>query len=215
MIYYSKRGGERVAVYPTEEQRGGSFSPATVYLGVDGLLFFGTDDGSVCVFNNDKRGVPPERISSEEGFNADEYKAAMGRLIHPDFYSFAGHAPRYAIKTKSDDCSIPHLTKNTVKHSLVIKCKSYSGNKIHVEVGTDKSGYKEICSFPGTRIDFSSLDFSNISLDSSEYATLPISEKEKDWIEKQLTVYSDSYCSPIGIYSITYRYTVKGRIKQR
>jgi hypothetical protein len=47
-----------------------------------------------------------------------------------------------------------------------------------------------------------------------DYFTIPINEKEKNWIEKQINIYSDGYNAPIGICSITYRYTIKGRIKQ-
>ena len=215
VVFFALSNGKKYALYQTEEWEGGTYSAGTCFLGVGELLFFGTDSGDLCVFNNDKRGVPPDRIAKADDFDAGEYYSAMGRQIHPDFYTFDKHSPRYAIKTRLDDCDIPHLTKDTVKHSLVVKYKSYSGSNLHVEVGTDRSGYSEVTSFPGADLDFSELDFANLSIDSGEYFTLPIGEKEKNWVEKQITLYSDSFRSPIGIYSITYRYTIKGKIRKR
>lgn len=213
-IYYVENGGKKYTVYPTEEERGGEFSPATCYLGDGELLFFGDAIGGVYVFNNDKRGVAPTRLSLMKDFDPQAYKERMGQRIHPDFYAFDKHAPRYAIKTAYDNCDIPHLTKSTIRHSLVIKCRAFSNSEITVEVGTDKGVYRELTSFPALEFSFDELNFESVVFEPFEYSTLPIAEKEKNWIEKQITVYSDKFASPIGIYSIAYRYMVKGRIKK-
>ena len=42
-----------------------------------------------------------------------------------------------------------------------------------------------------------------------------LSEKEKNWIEKQIALYSSEYNSPIGIYAIAYRFRVKGKLKNK
>ena len=215
MVYYVDTGETRYEVLPTEEMRGGVFSPATEILGIYGYLFFGTESGDICVFNNDKRGVPPDRIASLPDFDPEEYAIKMGRKIHTDFYSFAGHAPRYALKTAYDNCSIPHLTKSTVKGSLTLKCRAFTKSSLICEVGTDTSGYKETTSFPGGEFDFSTLDFTTLTANTQESFTVPISERERGWIEKQITLYSDEFASPFGIYSINYRFTVKGKIKKQ
>lgn len=213
LVRFTEENEIRYIVYNDGEWVGGSFSPAVTFASFDGRLFFGTEQGELCVFNNDKRGVPPPRLLGA-GFDAEEYERTMGRRIHDDFYAFIDRAPRYAIKTKLDDCGIPHLTKNTVRGSLTVKCRSSGSGSLHLEVGTDRSGYEEVAHFSGGRMDFSSFDFSSVTLDTKEYYTLPMREREKRWVEKQITVYSDSYCSPIGIYSITYRYRIKGNIKK-
>lgn len=214
-VYYVSDDGEtRYEVTPTEELSGGDFSPACELFSIYGYLFFGTESGDVCVFNNDKRGVPPKRISELADFDADEYQKRMGRRIHTDFYSFANHAPRYALITANDNCGLPHLTKSTVKDSLTLKCRAFESKKIICEVGTDRSGYRESASFPGGELDFTALDFSTLSANTSSSFTVPIGERERGWIEKQIALYSDEYASPIGIYSITYRFTVKGKIKK-
>ena len=215
VYYVSPNGKERYEVMPTEEMRGGEFSPACALLGIYGYLIFGTESGDICVFNNDKRGVPPRRIASAPGFDLEEYRQRMGRKIHTDFYSFANHAPRYALMTAFDNCGIPHLLKNTVKNSLTVKCRAFTSSKLICEVGTDISGYRETTSFPGGEFDFSTLDFTSLSANTTAAFTVPIGEKEKNWIEKQIAFYSDEYASAFGIYSISYRFTVKGKIKKQ
>ncbi len=215
MIYYTEEAGERYAVYPTEEHEGGVFSPATMLLTTeDDLLFFGTDDGSVCMFNNDMRGVAPPYIAEDADFDEEEYKLKYSRRIHPYFYSFDTHAPTYALRTVLDNCGIPHLTKSTVKHSLAIKMAASGNGSVVCEVGTDKSGYSESARIPNAEIDFSCLDFAHLAFETAEHFTIPISEKEKDWIEKEIAI-SSTEGAPIAIYSMSYRFTVKGRIKRK
>ena len=159
--------------------------------------------------------MPPKRLLNDPDFDVSEYKREHGRRIHRDFYTFDGHAVKYAVKTAFDDCGIPHATKSTSKHSLCLKLKSYGGSEITVAVYTDKGEYLEPTSVPSGEIDFSDMDFARISLSTEDYFTLPIAEKVKNWIEKQIAIYSESFASPIGIYSITYRYSPTGRIKNK
>ena len=215
LVYYVMKNQKRYAVYPTEEWAGGDFYPATVFASTGVHLFFGTECGDVCVFNNDKRGVAPERVASAPDFNEAEYKEAYGRYIHPDFYTFAGHAPRYAIKTKLDNCGVPFMVKDTVKGSLAVRCRATHGAKLHIEVGTDKNGYSEVASFSAGAMDFADLSFSDVSLDTSNYVSVPFAEREKGWSEKQIAIYSRGYASPIAISAISYRFTVSGKIKKR
>ena len=165
------------------------------------------------IFNNDMRGVPPLYLSSKEDFSMEDYQRHMSRRIHPYYYSFDGHAPRYAIRTLRDDCDVPLLTKSTSKNSSVIKVNAYRASRLAVEIYTDRDSYKEIAAFPAGEWDFAELDFACAVLDNHEYTSLPLGEKEKGWVEKQMNIYSDSFASPIGVVSITYRYSVKGRIK--
>jgi len=214
IVYYASVDGKLCTLYPTEQLRGGDFSPAVCYLGVGELLFFGTEDGVLSVFNNDKRGIAPEHISSAPDFDPEEYRREHANSIHPYYYTFDSHAVRYAIKTVLDNCDIPHLTKSTVKNSLVVKLKSHTSSEIRCEVGTDRTGYREITRFPDAQLSFAELNFESLTLATGEHHTLPIGEREKRWVEKEIAIYSDSYASPIGIYSITYRYSPAGRIKR-
>lgn len=211
--YYADINGVKYLLDPTDEMSGGDFSPARVFISHGKYLFFGSDNGDVCIFNNDKRGIAPDRIKNTDGFNDQEYAELMADKIHPDYYSFAGHAPRYVIKTALDNCEIPHLTKNTVKKSLVIKSKAYEPDNIKCEVVTDLSDPVTVGFLPGASIGFDEFDFDNPPWRVSQYSSVSLPEKEKKWIEKQIILSSDKYCAPISIYSITYRYSIKGKIK--
>lgn len=213
-LYSTIENNIKYALYLTEELQGGDFSPATEILADGEMFIFGTASGSVCIFNNDKRGVPPERISSSADFNPEEYAEKMSGKIHPDFYDFDYHAPRYALKFTLDSCGIPHLTKSTVKNSAVIKCKTFSASRITLEVGTDRAGYSEITACTGGELDFYDIDFSSLDVFTSPHQTLPFGEKEKRWVEKQIALYSADFRRPIGIYSASFRFVTAGRIKK-
>ncbi len=214
-VYYTFEGGVMYAVTPTEQMSGGTFSPAVYIHGCgDGkYLFFGTECGDICLFNNDKRGEPP--VYSSESLSNEEKRERYGRRIHTSYYSFAGHAPKYALSTVRDDCGIPHLTKSTVKHSLAVKLRTFGHGRIVCEVGTDRSGYSETAEIPNSEMKFDDLDFSSMTFSEGSDVTLPISEKEKKWVEKDIGFYADDFASPFGISSIAYRFTVKGRIKKQ
>lgn len=213
-VLFSRESDDHYSVEATDEYTGGEISYASVFGGDGRLLLFGTESGTVCIFNNDKRGVAPVRVMTDPDFDPLEYQEKMGNKIHPDFYDFDRHRVKYVIRTCLDDCGIPHLTKSTSKHSLVVKCKSYSSTQLCCEVGTDGEGYREVVRFGGGNFDFSNLDFSALSMSTEEHTTLPIAEKAKGWIEKQITLWSEEFRCPIGIYAIAFRYTVKGRIKR-
>ena len=211
--YYTEESEGNYSVYPTEEYRGGSFYPATEIFGLGNLLFFGTDSGELCIFNNDKRGVPPPYIANGEDFNTEEYKKKMGNIIHPYYYSFGNHSVRYILATAPDDCNVSYLEKNTVRSSLAVKLKCMSDCEISIFVKTDRNGIKELCKIHPGKVDFYSLDFSRLALDGAEYTTLSINELEKGWIEKQFIFTAHSFRAPMGIHSLAYRYKIKGKIR--
>lgn len=213
MYYYVTEGSTKYRVVATEERTGGSYYPAELYISHGKHLFFSTANGHVCVFNNDMRGVAPDTVKNTPGFNKDEYRELMGTKIHPYFYSFDGHAPTYLIKTSLDDCGVPHLTKSTVKKSLVVKAKSQSNECIECEVSIDGHDPVFIDSFPYVGVSFDDFDFNEAPWSVHRYDSYALPEKEKRWIEKQITLRTSAYASPISVYSIAYRYVIKGKIK--
>ena len=213
LYYYVEENGVKHSVLPTNERQGGVYSPATSFISHDKYLFFSTPSGDVCVFNNDKRGVAPDRLISSSGFNAEEYAGAMGDRIHPDFYGFTDHAPIYALKTALDDCGIPHLTKSTVKGSLVIKSRAHLHESILCSTVTDNGSSSFSESFPSVNEGFDDFSFDTPIWNGARYTSTALAERDKKWIEKQIVLSSSKYLSPISIYSIAYRYNVKGKIK--
>lgn len=213
LVYYTFIGSDSYAAYPTTEMQGGTFSPLCEIFVLGERLFFGTECGDVCVFNNDKRGIPPSSLSSDPEFDAEEYKRLYGRQIHPSYYSFDKRPVVYSLRTALDDCGFPHMLKSSVKKSLIVKCKSFTAGELVCEVGTDKSGYREICKFPAASLSFADFNFETPTLSVGDSITVSIGEKEKGWLEKQISLYSNAYQSPIGIDKIAYRFKIAGRLK--
>lgn len=211
--YYIIRNGKKYRVWPTGEKYGGFFTPASCFMAYGEHLFFGNSAGDVCVFNNDKRGIAPDYLKNDPNFDAQEYAKEMGNKIHPYYYTFDSHKVRYVIKTALDDCGIPHLTKNTVKKSLVVKARAYYPDSITCEAVTDKGKSVYVGSLPYADTDFGNLDFDSSVFTAGRYTSTALPEKEKKWIEKQIILSADKFRSPISVYSITYRYTIRGKIK--
>lgn len=213
--YYTVEPEGVFSVYPTEQFDGGDFYPATEIYSLGNLLFFGTACGDLCVFNNDKRGVAPPEIAGDETFDPEEYRAKMGRAIHPYYYSFDNHSSKYTLVTAPDDCGVPYLEKSTVRASLAVKFKCMSDCEISILVKTDRCGIKELCRVHSGALDFYGLNFSRLSLDGADYTTLAINEHERGWIEKQFIFTVTGYGTPMGIHSLAYRYKIKGKIRNK
>lgn len=213
VAYYVEEEGTKYSIYPTDEYTGGVFSPACFALGVGELLFFGTESGDLCIFNNDKRGVAPYYISINADFVPEEYAELMGDKIHPYFYAFDKRAARYSLKTASDDCGVPHLTKSTTKHSLVIKCKNFAESTFNIAAITDHGEAVELGKYAMNKMTFNDINFGNFDFSTAPYAIFPVPENEKRWIEKQIAIYGENFRAPFGICSFTYRYKIKGNLK--
>lgn len=173
---------------------GGTFKRATTVKSMDNNLFFGTKNGVVCSFNFDMR--------DEQG------------EIAPRYYNFDERTIFCGCATKMDCCGIPHLTKNTVKKSTVIKTKSLQTSAAKIKVRTNKKPYEQIARINSTIFSFDNMDFSDFSFISTEQSLFTVREKEKKWVEKQYFLFSDEYCKPFALYYISFRYTVAGRYKE-
>ncbi len=211
--YYTAIDAVRYAVYPTEEYEYSDFLPAERYLAIGERLYF-LAGGGIYVFNNDKRSVPhSEKYLSDMGITEAEYREIYGRRLHPSLYNFDGIAPRYVIKTVRTDCGVPHLTKSSVKASLAVKLGRAASALPTCKTTTDKGNYSEFVNIGGGGLCFLDIDFSRLSLNPEMDQTVAVAEKEKDWIEKDIAIYSRSPSSPISVHGISFRYKIKGRIK--
>lgn len=200
-VYYTVRkgtipGSDGYAAYLCETKgnaTGGVFHPACVIKSMEENLFFGTNNGYICSFNFDKR----EDVGS----------------IPSKWYSFDGRTILCGCATKMDCCDIPHMTKNTIKKSTVIKTKTFQDSAAKIKVRTNKKPYSQIARINSTRFAFDNLDFSDFSFKTDDQSLFAVKEKEKKWVEKQYYVYSDEYCKPFALYYISYRYKIQGRYK--
>ena len=173
---------------------GGTFNEACIVKSLENNLFFGTVNGIVCSFNFDKRNE-------------------MGE-IPPQFYSFDERTIHCGCATKMDCCGVPHLTKNTVKKSTVVKTKSLQASAAKIKVRTNKKPYNQIARINSSLFSFENMDFSDYSFITTEQSLFSVKEKEKQWVEKQYYIYSDEYLKPFALYYISFRYNIAGRYKE-
>ena len=173
---------------------GGTFNEACIVKSLENNLFFGTVNGIVCSFNFDKRNE-------------------MGE-IPPQFYSYDERTIHCGCATKMDCCGVPHLTKNTVKKSTVVKTKSLQASAAKIKVRTNKKPYNQIARINSSLFSFENMDFSDYSFVTTEQSLFSVKEKEKQWVEKQYYIYSDEYLKPFALYYISFRYNIAGRYKE-
>ncbi len=194
-VFYSVHEGREAYLCENRGQHtGGVFDAATILKSLDGNLFFGTRNGVICSFNFDKRNEQGEIPSS--------------------YYNFDGRTICCGVATKMDCCDIPHLTKNTVKKSTIIKTKTLSTSAAKIKVRTNKKAYEQIDRINSTLFSFDNADFDDYSFILTEQSLFSIREKEKKWVEKQYFIYSDEYGKPFSLYYIAFRYSVAGRYKE-
>ena len=173
---------------------GGTFNKACIVKSLENNLFFGTVNGMVCSFNFDMRNE-------------------MGE-IPTQYYSFDERTIHCGCATKMDCCGVPHLTKNTVKKSTVVKTKSLQASAAKIKVRTNKKPYNQIARINSSLFSFENMDFSDYSFITTEQSLFSVKEKEKHWVEKQYYIYSDEYLKPFALYYISFRYNIAGRYKE-
>ena len=173
---------------------GGTFNKACIVKSLENNLFFGTVNGMVCSFNFDMRNE-------------------MGE-IPTQYYSFDERTIHCGCATKMDCCGVPHLTKNTVKKSTVVKTKSLQASAAKIKVRTNKKPYNQIARINSSLFSFENMDFSDYSFITTEQSLFSVKEKEKQWVEKQYYIYSDEYLKPFALYYISFRYNIAGRYKE-
>lgn len=207
-VYYVKRDGQFVLVDTDGEMIGGEYFAPCEIASVDGVLYFGCEGGGLYCFNTDKRGQSVI-IGGEEVF-VDRDR------IHESFYSFAGRRYLSGCSTKSDNCDIPHLTKQTRRGSFIVRVKPFAGSTICARGRIDRgelSEWRELTTQSASRLDFAALSFGSFSSAGGGTQLCIVREAFRRWYEKQIYFYSDEYLSPFGIYSAAYRYCIQGRIK--
>lgn len=194
-IKYAELNGKKVVVCETEEREGGTFNEATEILCVDDVLYFGTKSGGILCLNSDKRGVDGK--------------------IPENTYNRCGHAYTSLLALKLDNAGVPYFTKNTVKRSPTFNLKPFINSAIKIEVATDRVPLELIAEQHSNNIlDFDEFDFSNLAFQNSNRSIFVIKERTKKWTEKQYVISSDRHNSPFGIYELSYRYEIAGRIKK-
>lgn len=179
------------------EMAGGEFKAGTALFVYGDRLYFGCENGAVCVFHN-------ERDASSD---ADHYL--------PRCYTHDGHRYLSGCAFLSDNCGSPHYAKSTIRGSFVIVSKSFPYAKVAVRVRTNNTAWYEADTITMGRPDFRHFDFSSFSFNLDQECVSVVKEREKRWMEKQIYLVTECWESPFGIMSATYDYKIQGRVKEQ
>ncbi len=198
-IYYIERDGKRYLVDSYGELEGGDFDAAQEICAIDDVLLLGTGTGKLLCVNTDKRG--------KDGADRDR--------IPMKWYNNSGHAYDAVAVFAMDNAGVPHYTKTTVKRGTVLRLKAFPRSSIEVYATTDKTPTTLLTKQSNSITTFDEIDFANLGLLTTDSGILAIKEKTKKWVEKQYRIIGREYNAPWGFYSIVYRYTIQGEVKNK
>ncbi len=214
--YFTCEGDTLYLLSQTGERRGGVFSSPTALLSAYDRLFFGCENGTLCVVNTDKRGVMNEAQAAE--YTPQEYGDIWGNTINPEWYSYGAHPIVCGFITVPDDCGVANYTKKTKRGTTVIEMKQGFESSFLLQVKTQHGGYSgetESISFWGGGMDFTTLSFEHLTFTDRESPIATVEERTKRWVSKQYAVWSHGFCAPFGIRRIGYSYLVEGKVKNK
>ncbi len=199
LIYYSKEDGERYSVYPTAQLHGGDFYPASELLCHGGLMWFASDDGALYLFNSDKRGRLPDDIDFSDGALTDGATVSKDE-IHPLYYSFAGHAPRYIIVTHPKEQRLTAREGGCVGRSIDIRLSGLRSGRLRF---IDILNGRVICErIINAESSLKSPKNEEGRQDANGFRAVSLSDKSALNGQVQHCLIADGFASPFGLVSI-------------
>ena len=211
--YYVQIGMKKYAVINGDEKVGGSLVPATVAQAGENTIIFGTAEGHILSLNTDMKGVPPKYIYQDRNYNGSEYAMTYKNRIHPHFYTHFGHRVRYSVTTPPDDGGIGYARKDSIKKSLAVRLAPRSGGTISFRVDTESKMGEELPSYTMGELNMRELDFGKISFCGGEPVIVGVDENKRNWVEKQITVYTEDLKAPFAISGLTHTFKIKGDVR--
>ncbi len=160
--------------------------PARVFGEGEGVLYFGTEDGRLCRFNNDLtdgRGGLLSRAYSDDG------AAICARWSTP----------------LSDDGDFMRL-KTMVKKGSGVFLKTYNRSGVSVCIRTDVEFEREIKNKSAGIFNFEDIDFSDFTFNTSPYTVVPFNSKVKKYKAIQIICKNEKLNHAFGIGGITRKY---------
>ena len=200
-VYYVEVDSTKYLVSSSEERENGTPDKACEICAVEDVLLFGTENGKLLCLNNDKRGT------SEYGDDKNS--------IPVEWYNNSGHAYVSVAVLANENAGVPHYTKTTVKRGTILRLKAFPSSAFEVYATTDRQATTLLTRQSNSVTTFDNFDLENIGLLTTDSNILAIKEKTKKWVEKQYRIMSGEHNKPFGLYSITYRYTIAGEVKNR
>lgn len=162
--------------------------PAISFLAWQGHLFFGTSDGHICRFNDDK--------------------------VDSTAYSDDGKAIVAEWATKSTDHGDFMILKTMTKKGSGVMVKPYTRSSVEIAVRTNQDWGMTIRTENMSAFDFNNLDFTRltfVTLDAPQI--VPFNTKIKKYATVQVILRNAEPGEGFGVYGVILRYTVGNYVK--
>ncbi|WP_101908873.1 hypothetical protein [Marasmitruncus massiliensis] len=162
--------------------------PAVAFMEHDGDLYFGTEDGRICRFNND--------IATMDKYN-DDGAAIVARW-----------------STKSDDDGDFMRRKSMIKKGCGVMIKPFTRSSVKVLLRTEADLGKQVRYETMDIWDWTDIDFSRIGFNSNDAPqVVSFNTKLRKYIALQIIVMNDAVNEGFGVFGIIKRYTIGNYVK--
>lgn len=185
-------------------------------------------DGSTEYRNPDKD-MYFENVSESGMITVDEadyYPVTTGGVsyltekieVNPDeiwhgYYSRNGRTIEAVCETLCDSSAYPHIAKNTVRKSTVIRTKAMGISEYQVFVRSNREQVWKQCRITSRTGNASDTEFPNMSYLTNDIIVSVIPDRMKRWQWQQFRFESNGYCKPFGLLDLFYRYENGGNVK--
>lgn len=160
--------------------------PARVALEYDRVLYFGTEDGRICRFNDDMKNSRGEFASTAYSDDGEAIVAEWATNL-------------------SDDGDFMRL-KTMKKKGSGVMLKTYNRSGVKVCIRTDKDFEKMIREKSAGIFTFEDIDFNDFTFNTSEYMVIPFNAKFKKYKAIQVICRNDKVNQAFGVLGIIRRY---------
>lgn len=185
-------------------------------------------DGSTKYRNPDKD-MYFENVSESGVITVDEadyYPVTTGGVsyltekieVNPDeiwhgYYNRNGRTIEAVCETLCDSSAYPHIAKNTVRKSTVIRTKAMGISEYQVFVRSNREQVWKQCRVTSRTGNASDTEFPNMSYLTNDIIVSVIPDRMKRWQWQQFRFESNGYCKPFGLLDLFYRYENGGNVK--
>jgi len=172
--------------------------PACVFLNVADALYFGTEEGDICRFNNDIDRM--EKYSDE------------GTLVSGAIQNGVAITARWS--TKADALGYLTVRKTMLKKGSGVMIKPYNRSSVKIYILTDRQDKTKIKESMMDIFNFEDIDFERLTFNALDTPkTIPFNTKVKKFITLQLIFENDTVAEGFGIYGTQIQYVLGQYVK--
>lgn len=169
--------------------------PARCMSTEDDILYFGTDDGRICRFNND--------MVDEMG---NRFMAA---------YNDDGQPIEWEWRSKMDSLGYPTRYKTLHKRGNGVQLKAFTRSSCEIWLRTEKDFGQKIDTPTVDTFNFADVDFNRFTFSCLDVQQIIFKKKIKKFLFIQIQVKGKELNEGFGIYSAALHYTIGGYAKRK